>query len=141
MLIITLGSLFLTFLVLDVVALCSVTIEGVHRAKDGPKFACRVNGCNASYTTKYNLVWHLRAHNIVTMEPKSLDAHIFKGKAWGIKITWLWMHRFWTTLWSGSITMNKRQLLGLRGTQTWSGIGFRLIYNTHLRFLSWHLLN
>ncbi len=69
MLIIALGFLFLFFLVSDVVAPPLVTIEGVHRAKDGPKFACKVNGCNASYTTKYNLVWHLRAHNNVTMEP------------------------------------------------------------------------
>jgi hypothetical protein len=36
-----------------------VAIEGVHWAKDGPKFACRVDGYDASYTAKYNLVRHL----------------------------------------------------------------------------------
>jgi hypothetical protein len=35
---------------------------------DGPKFAYNVDGCNASYTTKYNLVRHLQARHNVTME-------------------------------------------------------------------------
>jgi hypothetical protein len=47
------------FLVSDVVAPPLVVIEGVHWAKDGPKFVCRVNRCDASYTSKYNLVQHL----------------------------------------------------------------------------------
>jgi hypothetical protein len=48
-----------------------VAIEGVHWARDGPKFACRVDGCDASYTAKYNLVWHLRAcHNVVMESSK-----------------------------------------------------------------------
>jgi len=51
-----------------VVALPLVAIEGVHWAKDGPKFACNIDGCDASYMAKYNLVWHLRAHHDVTME-------------------------------------------------------------------------
>jgi hypothetical protein len=50
---------FLFFLVLDVVALPLIAIEGVHWARDGPKFVCKVDGCNASNTPKYNLVWHL----------------------------------------------------------------------------------
>ncbi len=50
------------------VALPLVAIEGVHWAKDGPKFACNVNGCDASYTIKYNLVRHLWARHNVTME-------------------------------------------------------------------------
>ncbi len=45
-----------------------VAIEGVHWAKDGPKFACRVDGCNASYMVKYNLVRHLQTHHNVIME-------------------------------------------------------------------------
>jgi hypothetical protein len=56
------------FLISNVVALCLVVIEGVHWAKDGPKFACRFDGCNASYTTKYNLISHLWMHYNVTME-------------------------------------------------------------------------
>ncbi len=55
------------------VALPLVTIEGVHWARDGPKFVCKVAGCNASYTTKYNLVQHLWAHCNVTMEPGKLE--------------------------------------------------------------------
>ncbi len=50
------------------VALPLVAIEGVHWAKDGPKFAYNVDGWNACYTAKYNLVWHLWAHHNVTME-------------------------------------------------------------------------
>ncbi len=64
--------IFILFLVLNVVAFPLVTIEGVHRAKDGPKFAYRVVGCDASYTAKYNLVRHLRACHNVTMEPNKL---------------------------------------------------------------------
>jgi hypothetical protein len=44
------------FLVLDAVAPPPVAIEGVHWAKDGPKFVYKVDGCDASYKTKYNLV-------------------------------------------------------------------------------------
>ncbi len=51
------------------VTLPLVAIEGVHWASDESKFACRVDGCNASYMTKYNLVWHLRTCHNVTMEP------------------------------------------------------------------------
>jgi len=32
---------------IDVVALPLVAIEGVHWAKDGPKFVCKVDGCDA----------------------------------------------------------------------------------------------
>jgi len=42
--------------VIDVVAPLPIAIKGVHWARDGPKFVYRVDGCNASYTTKYNLV-------------------------------------------------------------------------------------
>jgi hypothetical protein len=45
-----------------------VAIEGVHWAKDGPKFSYRVDGCNASYMAKYNLVWHLQMRHNVVME-------------------------------------------------------------------------
>ncbi len=50
------------------VALPLVAIKGVHWEKDGPKFVYRIDGCNASYTTKYNLVRHLGACHNVTME-------------------------------------------------------------------------
>jgi len=52
-----------------VVAFPPVAIEGVHWAKDGPKFVCKVVRCDAPYTSKYNLVQHLWAHCNVTMEP------------------------------------------------------------------------
>jgi len=55
-------------LISDVVALPLVAIEGVHWARDGPKFSCRGDGCNASYMAKYNLVWHSQTHHNVTME-------------------------------------------------------------------------
>ncbi len=46
----------------------SVAIESVHWAKDGPKFSYRVDGCDASYMAKYNLVQHLWVHHNVTMD-------------------------------------------------------------------------
>jgi hypothetical protein len=52
---------------IDVVALLPIAIKGVHWARDGPKFVCKVDGCNA-YTTEYNLVWHLWARHNVRME-------------------------------------------------------------------------
>ncbi len=45
-----------------------VAIEGVHWAKDGPKFACSIDGCDASSIVKYNLVCHLQVCHNVTME-------------------------------------------------------------------------
>jgi hypothetical protein len=36
----------------------------------------------------------------------------------------------WTTFWPDFVTMTKRQLLGLGGTQTLSGIGSKLPYKT-----------
>jgi len=51
--------IFLKKIVLNVVAPPLVAIEGVHWAKDGPKFAYRVDGYDASYTAKYNLTQHL----------------------------------------------------------------------------------
>ncbi len=48
-----------------------ITLENVHWVRDGPKFVCRVDGCNASYMTKYNLIWHLCAcHNVVMESSK-----------------------------------------------------------------------
>jgi hypothetical protein len=58
---------------IDVVALPPIAIEGVHWAKDGPKFVCKVDGCDASYTTKYNLIQHLQTHHNVTMELSKLE--------------------------------------------------------------------
>ncbi len=52
-------TFILFFLVSDVVAPPPIAIEGVNWTGDGPKFAYRVDGCDASYTTKYNLVQHL----------------------------------------------------------------------------------
>ncbi len=59
MLIFTLGLLYLFFLVLDVVAFPLIAIEGVHWARNGPKFVRKVDGRDASYTSKYNMLWHL----------------------------------------------------------------------------------
>jgi len=52
---------FFVFVILvsNAVALPLIAIEGVHWARNGPKFACKVDGCNASYMAKYNLVKHL----------------------------------------------------------------------------------
>jgi hypothetical protein len=56
------------FLVSNVVAFAQVSIEGVHWARDGPKFVCKIDGYGASYIAKYNLVQHLQACHNVTME-------------------------------------------------------------------------
>jgi hypothetical protein len=45
-------------LVSNVVVQSLVALEGVHWARDGAKFACKVYGFRVTYTTKYNLVWH-----------------------------------------------------------------------------------
>ncbi len=50
------------------IAPCLVAIKGVHWAKDGPKFAYNIDGCDASYVVKYNLVRHLQVCHNVTME-------------------------------------------------------------------------
>jgi len=52
-------SFVFVFLISNVVALPSIDPKGIHWAKDGPNFACRVDGCDASYTAKDNLVRHL----------------------------------------------------------------------------------
>jgi hypothetical protein len=56
------------FLISDVVAPPPIALKGVHWVMDGPKFAFRVDGCDASYMAKYNLVVHLRVCHNVTME-------------------------------------------------------------------------
>ncbi len=53
---------------INMVAPPPVAIEGVHWARDGPKFVRKIDGCDALYTFKYNMVWHLQAHHNVTME-------------------------------------------------------------------------
>jgi len=55
-------------LVLDVVALPPVALKSVYRARDGLKCACKVDGCDASYMAKYNLVRHLSMHHNVVMD-------------------------------------------------------------------------
>jgi len=65
-------TLVFVFLISDVVAIPPIAIKSVHWAKDGPKFAYNIDGCDASYTPKYNLEWHLRTCHNVTMEPNKL---------------------------------------------------------------------
>jgi hypothetical protein len=45
---------------------------GGYWAKDGVKFACKVDGCEVTYNTKYNLVLHLWAQHCVAMELNKL---------------------------------------------------------------------
>ncbi len=40
--------------------------------KGWPKFVYKVDGCDALYIAKYNLVQHLHAHHNVTMEAGKL---------------------------------------------------------------------
>jgi hypothetical protein len=58
---------------IDVVAPLATAIKCFHWAKDGPKFVCKVDGCNASYIAKYNLVQHLWTCHNVTMELGKLE--------------------------------------------------------------------
>ncbi len=106
------------------VAFPTIAIEGVHSAKDGPKFAYCVDGRDASYMTKYNLV-HLQACHNVTME---------SGKS---KRPFTWERgprvQILNNLLAHFVAKKKRLLLGLRGMHFWSGIGSKLICNTHLR--------
>jgi hypothetical protein len=67
------------FFISNMVAPPPITIEGVHWARDGPKFVCKVDKCNASYTSKYNLVWHLWAcHNVTLESSKSRHPSIWE---------------------------------------------------------------
>ncbi len=50
---------------INVVVLRLIAIEGIHWARDGPKFVCEVDWCDVSYIAKYNLVQHLWAHHNV----------------------------------------------------------------------------
>ncbi len=70
-------------LVSNVVAPLVVAMEGVHWARDGPKFACRVDGYDAFYAAKYNLVQHLWLWSSINS-----DTHLFRRRAQGFKITW-----------------------------------------------------
>jgi hypothetical protein len=63
---------FFIILVSNVVALPLIALEGVHWARDGVKFPCKVHGCTMIYIGKYNLVWHLRVWKNVTMESNKL---------------------------------------------------------------------
>ncbi len=68
------------------VGLPLVAIKGVHWVKDGPKFACNVDGCDASDTAKYNL-YSICEH--VTMLPwsrASVDTHLLGSMAQRFKI-------------------------------------------------------
>jgi len=77
--------LVFVFLVSDVF---TPPLEGVHWARDGLKFAYRVDGCDASYTTKYNLVRHLWAHHKVVMETCKLDTYLLGRRPQGFKSMW-----------------------------------------------------
>ncbi len=65
---------------IDVVAPLPFAIKGVHWARDGPTFVCKIDGCNALYTSKYNLVQHLRARHNVTMESSKLGCPSLLGR-------------------------------------------------------------
>jgi hypothetical protein len=80
--------LVFVFLVSDVLTPPLVTIEGVHWARDGPEFAYRVDGCDASYIAKYNLVRHLWAHHKVVMETGKLDTYLLGRRPQGFKSMW-----------------------------------------------------
>jgi len=135
MLILMLG--FFVILVSDVVAPPLVALEGVHSARDGAKFTCKVHGCNVTYIAKYNLVWHLQIWQNVIMElGKFRHPSIWEEAS---------KHQdhvvMNANLWSGFVIMKRRQLLRLGGMQTCNGINSRFFCETHLRFLSPHLLN
>jgi len=65
-----------------------VALKVVHWARDGPKFGCKVDGCDASYIPKYNLVWHLRHATMWIWNQASLDAHLLGRRVQNIKIMW-----------------------------------------------------
>jgi hypothetical protein len=45
-----------------------IALKFVHWARCGPKFAYKIDGCDASYTAKYNLIQHLWTHHNLFME-------------------------------------------------------------------------
>jgi hypothetical protein len=78
---------------------CGYLSLGCHWARDGPKFAYKVDGCDAFYTTKYNLVQHLWAqHNVVVELGKPEHPSTWEeGPRVQIHILWLlaWLHGVW----------------------------------------------
>jgi hypothetical protein len=69
-----------------VITLFLVATKGVQWAKDGPKFSCNIDGCDASSMAKYNLVQHLAHHN-VTMELGKLGCPSIQKQGLKFKIT------------------------------------------------------
>ncbi len=62
-----------------------IALEGVHWARDRPKFVYRVDRCDAFYMAKYNLVQHFWAHHNI--------AHFKVGLFW----TWAFLAHFCNT--------------------------------------------
>jgi hypothetical protein len=111
---------FFVFVILvsSVVTPPLVTLEAIHWARDGPKFVCRIDGCDASYwpnTTWYDIFGHA---TIWLWSWTSPNTHLLGRKAQGIKIMWPCMRRSWITFWHGIVAMSRRQLLRLGGIQT-----------------------
>ncbi len=122
------------------VAFPPIAIKGVHWARDGPKFACKVDGCDASYMTKYNLVWHLRAHHNVVMELNK-PGH---SSTWeeGLRVQdHMAMNAQVLSNPLAWFRHNEQKAIvrdGKHAFLKWD-IGSKLICNTHLRCLSPHL--
>jgi len=74
---------FFVFVILvsDLVALPPIAIEGVHWARDGPKFAYKVDECDASCMANYNLVQYLQVCHNVLWSQTNPDAHLLGRKA------------------------------------------------------------
>jgi len=58
---------------------------GGYWAKDGVKFACKVDGCEVTYNTKYNLVLHLWAQHCVAMELNKLGHQVPRTMVQSVK--------------------------------------------------------
>jgi len=80
-------------LVSDAVALSLIILESVHWVRDGPKIAYKVDGCDAYYMPKYNLVQHLWAHYNVVMESNKPECPSIQKEGLNIKITWPSTHQ------------------------------------------------
>jgi len=119
--------MFLFFLVSNVVVPLVVTIKGVIGQRMGLNLLIVLMG--VVHPIWPNKIW-CNSSKHITMLPLSWispNAHLLKSKARGFKITQRWMCRSWTTLWPSFIVMNKKLLLGLKVTHSWSGIGSKLI--------------
>ncbi len=102
----------------------------------GPNLLARLIG--AMHLIRSNTIWYnIYGHATTWLWNRaSPNTYLLEKKAQGIKIMQPWMCGSWKTFVPNFVIMNRRQLLGLRGTQTWNGASSKLFCGTPKVFKS-----